>query len=199
MKNVTLLGFAMMLAALLSCGIKTAAGEEKKPEAAGETKPLSFGKDDKRFTMQVPMNWKEEEPSNNMRMLQVRIPKAKDDPDDAEISAFKMGAAGGADANIARWAKQFGGDGALKTKRALKTGVGDATIAELEGDYTAMNFQAGGASEVKKDYKMIGAIITMDGGAEIYFKFTGPFNTIEKAKAAFDKVLESLKPEKSDK
>lgn len=194
MKNLFTFAAALVLATLFTAA--TRAEDKKEEPKSGDTKPLNFGKDDKRFTMQVPANWKEEEPSNNMRMLQVRVPKMKDDPEDAEISAFKMGAAGGVDANIARWTKQFGGEASLKKKRQLKTGVGEATIAELEGDYTAMNFAAGGASEVKKDYKMLGAIITLDGGAEIYFKFTGPFNTIEKAKDAFDKVLESLKADK---
>lgn len=194
MRNTFTFAAALMLAACIASAEEKK--DEKKPEAAGDTKPLNFGKDDKRYTMQVPAGWKEEEPSNNMRMLQVRIPKAANDPDDAELAAFKMGAAGGADANIARWTKQFGGDASLKTKRSLKTGVGEATIAEIEGDYTAMSFQQGGASEVKKDYKMLGAIIVLDGGGEIYFKFTGPLNTIEKAKAAFDKMMQSLKADK---
>ena len=199
MRHPFTLAATLILAAFFTCGVAVAEDkkEEKKPEAAGDTKALNFGKDDKRFTMQVPLSWKEEEPSNTMRMLQVRVPKQKDDPEDSEISAFKMGAGGGVDANIARWTKQFGGEASLKKKRALKTAVGEATIAEIEGDYTAMSFAAGGASEVKKDYKMLGAIIVLDGGGgEIYFKFTGPFNTIERAKAAFDKMMESLKAEK---
>jgi hypothetical protein len=133
MKNLFTFAAALVLATFFTAA--TRAEDKKEEPKAGDTKPLNFGKDEKRFTMQVPANWKEEEPSNNMRMLQVRVPKMKDDPEDAEISAFKMGAAGGVDANIARWTKQFGGEASLKKKRMVKTGVGEATVAEIEGDY----------------------------------------------------------------
>ncbi len=124
-----------------------------------------------------------------MRLAQVRVPKKKDDPDDAEVTAFQM-SGGTVQQNLDRWAGQFGGADSMKAKKALKTAAGsEAIVAEFEGNYTAM---VQGAPEVKKDYKMLGAIIELEGGGEIYLKFIGPFNTIDAAKAAFDKVIESF-------
>jgi len=168
-------------------------GAEKKEPAAVATKALNFGKGERKFTLQIPMGWKEEEPTNNMRLAQVKVPKAANDPEDAEVTAFQM-SGGTVQQNLDRWAGQFGGAESMKGKKTLKTAAGgEAIVAEFEGNYTAM---VAGTPEVKKDYKMLGAIIELDGGGEIYLKFIGPFNTIDAAKAAFDKVIESFKAAK---
>ncbi|HYG75269.1 MAG TPA: hypothetical protein VEK08_09730 [Planctomycetota bacterium] len=157
--------------------------------AAGGTKQTNLG--DSGASISFPATWKEVPPSNRMRLAEFVIPKNPNDPEDAELSIFKMGGGGGADANIARWVNQFGGQEALKSKRTIKTASGvEAIVADLEGEYTAMTMQ--GTSAPKKGYRMLGAVIMSDKG-EFYVKFTGPQATIAQNKEGFEKMIESFK------
>lgn len=167
---------------------KSDAKADAKPSAPGTT--VTFGKENgPQNSMVIPAEWKQETPANNMRLLQVKIPKKLDDADDGELMVFKFGGGGGVDANLKRWAGQMGGEDSMKLQRTLKTSSGkEATIAEFEGTYTAMT--AGAAP--KSGYKMLGAIIITDAG-EVYVKVAGPFNTIDGSKAEFDKMIESFK------
>ena len=62
----------------------------------------------KDITLVVPAAWKQEKPSNRLRLAQFQVPAIKGDKTGAElvISSFGFGG-GGAEANIARWVKQF--------------------------------------------------------------------------------------------
>jgi len=142
-------------------------------------------------TLVVPSIWKQQEPSNRMRMAEFKVPKAANDSDDAEMAIFKMGGGGGFEGNLARWTGSFGGANSLKLKRTLKTAAGvEATIAELEGEYSAMTME--GTAAPKKGYAMMGAVIIVEKG-EFYVKFTGPIATIDANKANFNKMIESFK------
>src|SRR5258707_14115182 len=55
---------------------------------------------------QAPAEWKEETPSNQMRFAQFKLPKHKDDKENAELVIFK-GLGGSAKQNIERWKSQF--------------------------------------------------------------------------------------------
>lgn len=168
--------------------------EELKPAAAassGDTQAITWGRTAK-FTMMAPASWKQQ-PSTGMRQLQVSIPKVGADADDAEIVGFVFPAGGGADANIQRWVAQMGGEGSLKGRKNLKTTAGaDAIIAELEGSYAAMSPTDGSPQPAKTNYKMLGAFIPSPNG-EVYLKLTGPKETVDAQKAAFDKMVESFK------
>ncbi len=168
--------------------------EELKPAPAastGDGQAITWGRTTK-FTMTTPGNWKQM-PSTGMRQLQVSIPKTGADTDDAEMVGFVFPAGGGADANIQRWVAQMGGEGSLKGRKNLKTTAGaDAIIAELEGSYAAMSPTDGTPQPAKSNYKMLGAFIPSAGG-EVYLKLTGPKETVEAQKAAFDKMVESFK------
>ena len=166
----------------------SAAAKTESPALASGGVVVTFGKGEQ-HSMTIPADWKQETPENNMRLLQVRIPKKQDDPDDGEMMVFKFGGGGGIDANLKRWEGQMGGDGALKLTHPVKTASGkEATVAELEGTYTAMTEGA----KAKTGYKMLGAIIIVDSG-EVYVKLAGPYNTIEGIKPEFTKMIESFK------
>jgi hypothetical protein len=166
--------------------------EEPKPAPAlGDAKEIQWGRTTK-FTMVVPNGWKQEE-AGGMRQLQVSVPKVGNDAENGEMVGFIMPGGGGADANIQRWIGQMGGPDSLKNKKNVKTAKGaDAIIAELEGTYSAMSPRDGSAMAPKTGYKMLGAYIGTDAG-EVYLKLSGPKETIEAQKAAFDKMVESFK------
>ena len=168
---------------------KTETQPDAKPGAAPAGTTVTFGKDNEHSVV-IPAAWTKETPTNNMRLLQIKIPKQGTDTEDSELLVFGFSAGGGVDANLTRWEGQMGGAGSLKVRRTSKTAAGkDATVAELEGTYTAMT---DGAPKEKSGFKMLGAII-MTETTEIYVKLIGPANTIDANKAAFDKMIESFK------
>lgn len=175
---------------------KKADAEPKKDEvkpapAVGGSQEIQWGRVAK-FTMTVPANWKQQEASG-MRQLQVSIPKIGADAEDGEMVGFIMPGGGGADANIQRWVGQMGGPDSLKGKKNMKTAKGaEAIIAELEGTYSAMSPRDGSPMAPKAGYKMYGAFIATEAG-EVYLKLSGPKDTIEAQKAAFEKMVESFK------
>ena len=54
----------------------------------------------------TPAGWKEETPSNRLRWMQFRVPKAKDDEANGELYITK-GITGSKDDNLKRWKGQF--------------------------------------------------------------------------------------------
>src|SRR4051794_8729123 len=91
----------LMLAAL---GYWAAAGLNAADEKKGEGKGAVVRLDG--MESRAPANWKEEAPANRMRYAQFRLPKVKDDRNDAELLIFK-GLSGSASDNIKRWKDQF--------------------------------------------------------------------------------------------
>jgi hypothetical protein len=176
---------------------KTVEAEPKKEEvkpapAIGGGKAVAWGKA-QQFTMDVPPAWEKQEPTSRMRQLQMSIPKNGADTEDAELVGFLMPGGGGIEQNLQRWVMQMGGEGSLKGRKKIKTAGGvEAEIAELEGAYAAMSPLDGSAMPAKADYKMLGAFVPTLSG-EIYLKLTGPKNTIDANKAAFEKMIETLK------
>jgi hypothetical protein len=174
-------------------GATAAPKEELKPApaGAGDAQAITWGRATK-YTMMTPPTWKQQ-PSSGMRQLQLSIPKVGADTDDAEIVGFVFPSGGGADANIQRWVAQMGGEGSLKNRKNMKTTAGaDAILAELEGSYSAMSPTDGSPLPSKSNYKMLGAFIPSAGG-EVYLKLTGPKETVDAQKAAFEKMVESFK------
>jgi hypothetical protein len=143
----------------------------------------------------APSAWKKETPSSGMRRAQYRITGPGGD---AECVIFYFGPGQGGDtkANVARWTQQFHrpdgkpiGD-AVKT-RDIKVGDIPVTVVEVAGTY---NGGMGGTPTTgdQPNYMLLGAIA--DGpDAKWFFRATGPRATLEPQRAAFDKMIKSLK------
>src|SRR6266446_1639547 len=110
--------------------------------AADDAKGVEVDLDGLKAT--TPADWKKEEPDEKLRQfrwMQFRIPKAKDDKDDAELVISK-GLGGGSDANIARWKGSFKPpagktlDDASKVEE-IKIGGMKANFLDISGTYTA--------------------------------------------------------------
>lgn len=165
--------------------------EEKKEAPKVETQAFEFGKETK-HSIAMPKTWKAQENASPMRLATVSVPKAEGDKEDAELGFFALPVGGGVDKNVARWAGQFGGKDSIKSQKKIKTAEGsEATVVELEGEYTAMAF-GGQKPEPKKDYKMLGAIVILKEG-EYFLKLTGPQKTVNAAKDAFEAAIASFK------
>ena len=96
MKRVWLLSLFTIGALALAVDSGAVTAQDKK----GDTVELDG------FKASVPADWKSEKPANLMRYLQFKLPKNKDDKDDAELVVFKS-LSGTAEANIKRWKDMF--------------------------------------------------------------------------------------------
>jgi hypothetical protein len=140
----------------------------------------------------TPAEWVKEEPNNNLRWMQFRIPKNKDDKDDADL-AISKGLGGGVEANIARWKASFKPpagktlDDVAKVEEIKIAGM-KATYLDVSGTFTAPFSKAG----PQPDYRMLA--VYFDGKDNLYtFKLVGPAATVEAAKKGFDEWLKAFK------
>jgi hypothetical protein len=122
----------------------------------------------------IPQGWSAG-PTKSMRIDTYIIDAEGDDADSAECAVFHFGSTsgGGIEANLLRWAGQF-------------------EQIDLTGDYLV----SGAMMQVtgkKTGYRLLGAIVEGPQGS-VFFKLTGPENTVKSAKDGFDALLQSIKP-----
>ncbi|MDB4617249.1 hypothetical protein OAK81_01370 [Verrucomicrobiales bacterium] len=154
---------------------------EKKPQAQRPATPGA-----PRLIWDLPEGWKEVE-TTQMRDANLRF----GENDEGECYLTKLsGGGGGLVANVNRWRGQMGLPdakpeeiNALPKKPLFGT---DATYIDLEGDFGGM-----GGGEAKKDYKMLGLVLTAQGGA-VFVKMTGPKTLVDANTAKFDAFCQSL-------
>lgn len=154
---------------------KTTAAPTGASSAA--TSPAKPDSKDKEIAWDAPSAWQTMPNASAMRKATYKV------GDDTELTVSS--ASGGVDANVKRWAGQFG-DATPKTEKRAVNGL-DVTIVEIKGPYQGM----GGP---KKDgYMLLGAVV--DGGAmQTFFKMTGPEKVVTGARPDFEKLVSSVRP-----
>ena len=179
------LGLALLLAALGS--IASAEDKGTPVKVAG-------------LAGMTPATWKEETPSNKMRLAQFKLPKAEKDKEDAELAIFILPGGGGVEANLKRQEAKFELAEGVKKEDAIKTE--DTKVGEFKGKYQDIkgNFQFKVApmdpnSKVteKEKFRQLYVIFEDDDKKTISIRLNGPEKTVEKNKKAFDEFLKSFK------
>src|SRR5262245_4646905 len=107
------------------------------PARAGDKKGTEVDFDG--LKSRAPAEWKEEEVKPGLRYMQFRLPKVKDDKNDAEIVIFK-GIGGSTKENVERWKKMFvPPDGKKMDDVAkvteMKVGKVEVTYLDVSGTY----------------------------------------------------------------
>lgn len=188
-----LLGFVVLVFGAAACN--PSAGEPSAAEG-GTGKGVVVDLDGLKSI--APGSWKEEAPSNRMRLTQFRLPKKGDDKEDAELVIFK-GLGGGSKANVKRWKEQFAApkeksiDEVAKVTE-MKLGGREAVYVDIQGTYLSSSqpFNPRAKKEEKPNYRMIA--IYYDGKEDPYqIKLTGPAKTVEAYKSGFDEWLKNFK------
>jgi len=136
----------------------------------------------------APKAWQSVPNANTMRKATYKIPKVAGDPDDAELTV--SAAFGGVEANIKRWAGQFG-NAEPKTEQRTPNGL-KVTMVELKGTYAGGGGMMGAPSAPKEKYMLLGAVAG-NGEREHFFKMTGPEKTVTAAKKDFDAFVASFR------
>ncbi len=130
-----------------------------------------------------------------MRAATYDVPAAAGDTEGAECAVFFFGAGqgGGVQANIDRWLGQFQEKPATAPVGKKQT-IGGMSVTTIEhgGTYLAGGGPMQPSKTPKTGYQLVGTIVEAPEG-NVFFKLTGPAKTVKAARAAFDKMLSSLK------
>ena len=143
----------------------------------------------------TPADWKEEKPSNNLRMKQFRLPRAGEDKQDADLGISHFPGGGGSlEDNVKRWKEMFAPPEGKKIDDVFKMEkrkVGDNTLhyVDVHGTYKGSAFEK---AEPKPNYRMLMAVLeTKDG--PYYFRLVGPYKTVAHHQKGFDEWLQGFK------
>jgi hypothetical protein len=148
----------------------------------------------------TPAGWKEETPSNKMRLAQFKLKKAAGDPQDAELALFVSPGGGSIDANLQRQEKKFEPAKDQKPKVSkVKVGKNEATCQDITGTYlkTFPPFDPNAKITKVPDYRQVYVIFEGKDaqGNDAVFSLTllGPAKTVAAHKKEFDEWLKSFK------
>lgn len=136
----------------------------------------------------APASWQKAENPSPMRKATYKIPKAKGDTEDAELSVSQAG--GSVDMNLQRWATQFSPKAEIK-RTDRKVGDLKVTIAELHGTFSGSGMPGAAAGAPKEKWEMLAAII--ETTPPTFFKMTGPETTVSGARADFEKLIDGVR------
>jgi hypothetical protein len=153
-----------------------------------------------RFT--APAGWtKTESSTTGPRRAGFSAPKVGEDAEDAEVLVlfFGTGSGGDRDKQWSEWFSQFDGDAKTEAKReSFEVRGMQVETFEHVGTYKLnMGPQRPGMKTspvqmVKKNFRMIGAVVKTKDRGNWFFRMVGPNETVLASKAAFRAMLESV-------
>jgi len=152
----------------------------------------------------APAGWNVTESSDtDARRTGYGVPKLGNDKEDAEILVlhFGKGPMGERDAQWDSWLGQFDGDAKSQAERKeLKSESGFAVETfEFLGNYKLnVGPQRPGMKKspvqmVKKDFRMIGAVVKTPDRGNWFFRLVGPDETVKGAREPFLEMLKTVK------
>jgi hypothetical protein len=139
----------------------------------------------------VAPRWKQQ-PPRQMRIATYAVPPAQGDEEEGECAVFYFGTGQGGDVagNISRWASQF--EGSPEPEQSSKEVNGlKVTMVSIAGSYLAPSGPMMQSQGKKDHHRLLGAIVQAPEGS-VFFKFTGPQNTVQAAEAEFNDLVNSL-------
>lgn len=184
----------------LACPSLTVVAEDKKdtkkpPKEVDRSIKLGPGG---AIKLTAPKSWKKVKPRNRIIKYEFAAPAAKGDKQTGRVTM--MGAGGGIEANVARWMKQFRQPDSKTTKDRTKVtekkvGANKVHLVDISGTYKD---QPGGPfsgkpAVMRKDYRMLSAIIETPKYGHYFLKMYGPKKTIAANEKDFQELIKSLK------
>ncbi len=152
------------------------------------------------LNLDVPKEWKQQQPSNNLRLAQFLVPAKKEGAKPAELVI--SGPFGGtASQNIQRWFGQFQSEGRTAKMTQGKTEQGKYVLVDMTGTYNRSvgpPFQR--KTEAVPNFRVVNVMLTVTAGrgGNYFLKLTGPKETVEYAikqfRASFSADAEKEEP-----
>lgn len=132
---------------------------------------------------EAPKEWTKEEPANNMRKAQYKVPDKDKKAADAQLALFYFGPNNDMlDDNVKRWAQQMGAD---DPKAEVIKGKCKITLVDLKGTYT------GDSKAGEQPNSRLLAAVVEDTDGPWYFKLVGPADTVGGWKEEFVTMLKA--------
>jgi len=141
-------------------------------------------------------------PPSGPKKASYRINQVGNDKEESSLEVFFFGTGGKGDPekNFKEWFDQFDGDVGSQAKRESFEAHGlPVETVEVRGTYKiALGPPVGpqkkpAASMVKKDFRMIAAVVKTPDRGNWFFKLTGPDETVQSARSALRGLLESAR------
>lgn len=160
--------------------------------------PLTAGAQEPGLVLDPPAEWIAEPVSSPMRVAQFILPKAAGDAEDADLTIFYFGGAGGTvEANLERWTGQMLQPDGRRSADVATTSeftAGDlaVTLLDVPGIYAAEVRPGSGMRYHKPDFRLKAAVVETPAGP-YFFKLTGPEQTVETWDEPFVALLESVR------
>jgi hypothetical protein len=141
------------------------------------------------FTFARPANWEWVESTSQMRKAQLKVVKNKAE---AEVVFFHFGPgnAGGTQANVDRWYRQFEGSRENIGAKSEDVTVGKHKVTYVQAEGTYRSGIPGGPQTPMPGYALVGAIIEASEG-NVFVKMTGPKALTKSATDDFKKMVEA--------
>lgn len=132
-----------------------------------------------------PAAWSWVKPTAPFRTLQYRVPGETD----LIVSVFPAGDGGALQANIDRWANQFGGPAAVKAR--AERSIGEVRVARIdfEGDYKGMGMPA-----AQPGMAQLGAIV-QGPRQSVFIRLLGTKAAVEAARVPFESLVDGVRPQ----
>ena len=134
-----------------------------------------------------PAAWTWVKPTAAFRTLQYQVPGGAE----LIVSVFPAGDGGAVDANIERWANQFGGAGSVRAREERSVGALRVVRVDFEGDFKGM-----GMAQAKAGMAQLGAIVQGPAHA-VFVRLLGPKAAVEDSRADFDRLSQGVRPQVS--
>jgi hypothetical protein len=141
-------------------------------------------------------------PKDPAQKADYQVPHAGDAKGDGDVTVFFFGtgAQGDEARRFAEWQKQFEGPEAADVQRNKLDGAAlPVDLIELHGTYKTPMGPAVGPQHkapmeiVKKNYRLIGAVVKTPDRGNWFFKLTGAEDTVQSARSAFYAMVRSAK------
>jgi hypothetical protein len=186
------------LGRVLPCTLLLLAGATALPagDKKGEDGPVVVELDG--LQSKTPAEWQKQKPANRLRSHQFKLPKAKDDPADAEV-AISPEQRGTPEQSVERWKELFELPADLPKEEApkvdtFKIGKVKATYLDIRGTYYDLPRPLAPKTQAKlrQNYRML-AVFLETGGDKFFIRMIGPAKTVAQYKPGFDAWLKGLK------
>jgi len=143
------------------------------------------------FTFTRPENWEWIESTSQMRKAELKVVDTKNRfKAEVVFYHFGPGSAGGTQANVDRWFRQFEEPREKINAKSDEMTIGKHKVTYVSAEGTYKSGMPGAAQTPMPNYALLAAIIESSEGS-VFVKMTGPKELTRSATADFKKMVES--------
>jgi hypothetical protein len=176
---------ALPLALALAGGLASISGTAQAAESPNTFKVSEL-------TFSRPAAWEWVPTQSSMRKAVLKVPNTSGEAGEVIFFYFGPGGAGGTQANVDRWFRQFKEPKEQIKARTEETTVGKNKLTYVFAEGTYLSGMPGGPQTPKPGFGLLGAILE-DPAGSVFIRYTAPKALIDATTGDFKKLVESAK------